>query len=275
MPSSDTELVTQAAAGDQEAFEQLVERYQAPLKSYLYRLLADRQETDDLAQEVWLQVFSELASYDGQSSVRTWLFGIATRLARAHPRVMERWPVDAQDKAWRLTSTDREVVDVVHHTHWESPQARYDMREHIDFCFTCLLKTLPLEQHLVFLLGELYDITEPEAAALLDTSVEEVRRLLEEARRTLEGILQARCSLINPQGSCHQCAEYHSVFNPYQDEQKELDKLELVQAAKTAGGPDLFALRVALVRRIDPLHAAGANLHDVLMQVVRHASGTP
>ena len=233
------------------------------------------EETDDLAQEVWLQVFSELSSYDGQSSVRTWLFGIATRLARAHPRAMERWPVDAQDKAWGLTSTDREVVDVVHHTHWESPQARYEMREHIDFCFTCLLKTLPLEQHLVFLLGELYDITEAEAAGILDTSVDDVRRLLEEARRTLEGILQARCSLINPQGSCHQCAEYHSVFNPYQDERKELDKLELVQAAKTAEGQTSSPCASPWCAASIPYTPPAPTCTMSLMQVVRHASGTP
>jgi RNA polymerase sigma-70 factor (ECF subfamily) len=274
MPSSDTELVTQAAAGDHEAFEQLVVRYQAPLKSYLYRLMADREETDDLAQEVWLRVFNDLGSYAGQSSVRAWLFGIATRVATDQPRVMARWPVDAQDKAWGLTSTDREVVDVVHQTHWESPQARYEMREHIDFCFTCLLKTLPLEQHLAFLLCELYDLTEAEAAEILDASLEVVQRLLDEARRTLEDILQPRCGLINPQGSCHQCAEYNSVFNPYQDERQELGKLELVRAAEAAEGQDLFALRTALVRRVDPLHAAGTNLHEVLMQVVWHASGT-
>jgi RNA polymerase sigma-70 factor, ECF subfamily len=275
MPSSDTELVTQAVAGDHEAFEQLMLRYQAPLKSYLYRLMADREETDDLAQEVWLRVFNDLASYVGQPRVRTWLFGIATHLATDHPRIIARWPVDAQDKTWRLTSSDREVVDVLHQTHWESPQARYEMREHIDFCFTCLLKTLPLEQHLAFLLCELYDLTEAEAAGILDASPEVVQRLVEEARRTLDGLLQPRCGLINPQGTCHQCPEYNSAFNPHQDERQELGKLELLRAAEAGEGQDLFALRTAVVRRIDPLHAAGTNLHDVLMQVMWHASGTP
>jgi RNA polymerase sigma-70 factor, ECF subfamily len=275
MPHSDSELMTLAAAGDHEAFEQLVVRYQAPLKSYLYRLMPDREETDDLAQEVWLRVFNDLGSYTGQLSVRAWLFGITTRVAVNQPRVTARWPVDAQDKAWGLTSTDREVVDVVHHTHWESPQARYEMREHIDFCFTCLLKTLPLEQHLAFLLCELYDLTEAEVAEILDASPEHVRRLIHEARRTLDGLLQPRCSLTNAQGTCRQCPEYNSVFNPHQDERRELGKLELVRAAEAPGEQDLFALRTALVRRIDPLHAAGTNLHDVLMQVVRHASGTP
>src|ERR671925_666119 len=75
---------------------------QAALKSYLYRLTAYREDAEDLAQEVWIGVFTRLGSFEGQSSVRTWLFAIASQVAMDHPRVKARWPVDAQDKAKAL-----------------------------------------------------------------------------------------------------------------------------------------------------------------------------
>jgi RNA polymerase sigma-70 factor (ECF subfamily) len=64
------------------------------------------------------------------------------------------------------------------------------------------------------------------------------------------------------------------LFNPHQAEQQELAKLDLVRAAQHPTAQDLFVLRTALVHSIDPLNAAGTNLHEVLMQIVRQASGS-
>jgi RNA polymerase sigma-70 factor, ECF subfamily len=274
METSDRDLVTQAASGDDDAFSQLVLRYQATIKSYLYRLTACREDTDDLAQEVWIGVFTRLRSFAGQSSVRTWLFAIATRVAMDHPRVKARWPVDAQDKAKALAAADPEVDDILSRTHWESPRARYEMREHVDFCFTCIMKTLALDAHIAFMLGDIYGFTSGDAAEVLGRSPEVVNHLRHQARTTMKGIFEHRCALINPRGHCHLCAELNGFFNPHQSEPQELIKLDLVRAAQDPAPPDLFELRTALVRSIDPLNAAGTNLHEVIMQVVRQASGT-
>jgi RNA polymerase sigma-70 factor, ECF subfamily len=274
MDPSDTELVAQAISGDEDAFAQLVLRYQGVIKSYLYRLTACREDAEDLAQEVWIRVFTQLGSAEEASSVRTGLFATATRVAMEHDRARARWPVDAQDKAGALIAADPEVPEILSRTHWESPHARYEMREHIDFCFTCIMKTLPLEEHLAFMLCEIYDCTDAEAAEVLGRSVGAVNDLADQGRTTMKRIFEQRCGLINPQGPCRQCPELNSLFNPHQAEQQELAKLELVGAAQHATPQDLFVLRTALVRSIDPLNAAGSNLHEVLMRVVRQASGS-
>jgi RNA polymerase sigma-70 factor (ECF subfamily) len=274
METSDRDLVAQAGAGDEDAFSQLVLRHQATIKSYLYRLSACREDADDLAQEAWIDVFTRLRSFKGQSSVRTWLFAIATHLAMDHPRVMARWPVDAQDKAKALAAADPEVDDILSRTHWESPRARYEMREHVDFCFTCIMKTLPLDEHIAFMLCDIYSFTPGEAAEVLGRSPEVVNRSRHHARTTMQRIFEQRCALINPQGWCHLCAELNGFFNPHQSEPQELAKLDLVRAAQDPTPPDLFELRTALVRSLDPLNAAGTNLHEVIMEVVRQASGT-
>jgi RNA polymerase sigma factor (sigma-70 family) len=273
MDTSDNDLVAQAISGDEDAFAELVLRYQGTIRSYLYRLAACREDAEDLAQEVWIRVFTQLGSFEGRSSVRAWLFATATHVAMEHDRVRERWPVEAQDKAKALASADPEIPEILHQTHWESPHARYEMREHVDFCFTCIMKTLPLEEHIAFLLCEIYDCTVAEAAEVLGRPVEAVKDVLDQAHTTMKRIFEQRCSLINQQGVCHQCAELNSLFNPHQAEQQELAKLDLVRAAQHPTPQDLFGLRAAVVRSIDPLHAAGTNLHEVLMQVVRQASG--
>jgi RNA polymerase sigma-70 factor, ECF subfamily len=261
-------------SGDEDAFAQLVLRHQGTIKSYLYRLTACREDAEDLAQEVWIQSFTRLGTFEGRSSVRTWLFAIATHVATEHHRVRARWPVDAQDKAKALAAADPEIPGILRRTHWESPRARYEMREHVDFCFTCIMKTLPLDEHIALMLCDIYAFTAHEAAEVLGRSVEVVAPLLHEARTAMRHIFEQRCSLINQQGGCHQCTELNSLFNPHQAEPQELAKLDLVQAAQEPANQDLFELRTALVHSIDPLNAAGTNLHEVMMRVVRQASGS-
>jgi RNA polymerase sigma-70 factor (ECF subfamily) len=274
MEISDSDLVAQVTSGNEDAFAQLVLRHQGTIKSYLYRLTACREDAEDLAQEVWIQSFTRLGTVEGRSSVRTWLFAIATLVAMEHHRVRARWPVDAQDKAKALAAADPEIPGILRRTHWESPRARYEMREHVDFCFTCIMKTLPLDEHIALMLCDIYAFTAHEAAEVLGRSIEVVTPLLHEARTAMRHIFEQRCSLINQQGGCHQCTELNSLFNPHQAEPQELAKLDLVQAAQEPANQDLFELRTALVHSIDPLNAAGTNLHEVMMRVVRQASGS-
>jgi RNA polymerase sigma-70 factor (ECF subfamily) len=79
--------------------------------------------------------------------------------------------------------------------------------------------------------------------------------------------------LINKQGVCHQCSHINEIFNPKQDQQEELMKLELVKASKKFNRDELFALRTVLVKAIDPLHASGTDLHESIMNCVRTAIG--
>src|SRR5262245_44339247 len=135
MDTSDSQLLAQAVSGDEEAFAQFVFRHQESIKSYLYRLAACREDAEDLTEELWIQICTRLGTFEGASSVRTWLFMIATQVAVRHPRVKARWPLEAQDKAKALAAANPEIPEILRRTHWESPRARYEMREHVDFCF--------------------------------------------------------------------------------------------------------------------------------------------
>jgi hypothetical protein len=83
---------------------------QAKLKSYLFRLTASRQDADDLAQDTYLKAASNLAGFAGKSTLKTWLFTIATNLARDHSKAQCRWREDTQDRCREDTRASPQKV---------------------------------------------------------------------------------------------------------------------------------------------------------------------
>ncbi len=75
--ATDTMLVRQALAGDQEAFEALVSRYQRSLSHLIYRYVGDYHEAQDILQQVWLQLYLSLSTLDPHVHVKSWLFAVA------------------------------------------------------------------------------------------------------------------------------------------------------------------------------------------------------
>lgn len=276
MTTAADELVARAQAGNDSTFQELVTRHQREMSSYFYRMTGSRADADDLSQELWLRVFRKLPEFHQQSSFRTWVFVIATRLAMDHYRARERWPVDAQDRARELAESSPEPANEFLRVQRDSPQGRYEMREHIDFCLTCIMKTLPLDQQVALMLSDIYSFTNAEAAEILGITLSVAKHLLHDARRLLDRVFEHRCALINKQGVCHQCSELNGFFNPSQQHQERLLQLELVQAAERGRRDELLELRTCLARNIDPLHSEGTDLQEAIMSIVRRAvQGTP
>jgi RNA polymerase sigma-70 factor (ECF subfamily) len=83
---SDAEIMLQVKAGDQSAFDYLVQKYRRPMISFLYRMAHNAAAAEDLAQEVFLRVYRSRESYEASAKFTTWLYRIATNLAVNHAR---------------------------------------------------------------------------------------------------------------------------------------------------------------------------------------------
>ena len=83
----DQRLISSLQAGEESAYEQLIERFQAPVYNLAYRLLNDQADASDVAQEVFLKIFRNVGSFRGESSLRTWVYRIAVN--ESHNR--RRW----------------------------------------------------------------------------------------------------------------------------------------------------------------------------------------
>lgn len=267
------EQLNSAISGDVNAFNALFAEFQDQLKSYLYRLLTDRNDVDDLTHDTFIKAFTNISTFKQNASLKTWVFKIATNLAYDHLRKLKRWQPDAQDRAADLAIGSEEIKQVFWRVHDTSPDGVYEMKEHIDYCFTCISKTLPIENQIALILKNIYDFQVKEICLILEKTEGVIKHLLNDARNTMTDIFEHRCALINQNGVCHQCSHINAIFNPKQNQQEELMKLELVKASKKFNRKQLFTLRTLLIKAIDPLHAAGSDFHEEIMKCLRTAIG--
>jgi RNA polymerase sigma-70 factor, ECF subfamily len=267
------EILKNALAGDINSFQILFAGFQNQLKSYLYRLLADRNDVDDLMHDTFIRAFDKISTFNQDSSLKTWIFKIATNLAYDHLRKLERWPANAQDQGAILAIGSEGIQRSFRTVHQTSNAGAYEMKEHIDFCFTCISKTLPIENQVVLILKDIYNFQTSEICLILDKTEGVVKHLLNFSRETLTNVFDKRCALINKNGVCDQCSQLNGIFNPKQDQQEQRMKLELVKASTKFNREELFALRTKLVEAIDPLNSSGADLQDIIMRCTRTAIG--
>jgi RNA polymerase sigma-70 factor (ECF subfamily) len=83
---TDADIMLRVKAGDQSAFEYLVQKYRRPMVSFMYRMARNSAAAEDLAQEVFLRVYRSRENYEASAKFTTWLYRIATNLAVNHAR---------------------------------------------------------------------------------------------------------------------------------------------------------------------------------------------
>ncbi len=230
------------------------------LKSYILRITASVADAEDIVQDTYIKATEKLQTFKGESSLKTWLFAIASNLAKDNLRARKRWVENVTDIAKDAAHSDPQFFREAMLIQATSPQAQFEIREHIAFCFTCIAKSLPLEQQIAILLKEVYEFKVNEITQIIDTTEAMVKYYLHTGRTKLIAIFEGRCALINKQGICHQCSELNGIFNPKQKFQEEAMKIEMARQAGTADKEHLFDLRMKVLQGIDPFTSGAAVL---------------
>jgi RNA polymerase sigma-70 factor (ECF subfamily) len=233
---------------------------QGELKSFLLRVTASAQDAEDIVQETYLKAYAKIDTFRGESSLKTWLFSIASNLARDLLKSKKRWPENVTDICRDAALSNRQFFQEAMHIRQTSPQGNFEIKEHIAFCFTCVSKSLPLEGQLVLLLKEVYAFKVREIAQILQMSEAMVKYHLHVSRSKMIDIFDHRCSLINKQGICYQCTELNGIFNPRQKAQEELVKIEMAREAENRSREALFDLRMKILQELDPFESGAAKL---------------
>jgi RNA polymerase sigma-70 factor, ECF subfamily len=199
MGAVSTDLIELATAGDQDAFRELVEPYRSELHLHCYRILGSIQDAEDALQETLLAAWQGLKGFQRRSSVRTWLYSVATnralnvlRAAKRGPRAELSMPpnVSIPEPTRRIEPVWLEPYpDSLLHADLESPpgpEARYEVKESISLAFVTALQLLPARQRAVLILRDVLGFRATEVAEMLDSTVESVTSALKRARATLE-----------------------------------------------------------------------------------------
>jgi RNA polymerase sigma-70 factor, ECF subfamily len=236
------------------------ETFQRELKSFLLRMTASVQDAEDIVQETYVKAQTKIDTFRGESTLKTWVFSIASNLARDLLKSKKRWPETVTDICREEALGNREFFQEAMQIRETSPQGNFEIKEHIAFCFTCISKSLPLEEHLVLLLKEVYGFKVNEIAQIVQLSEAMVKYYLHVSRGKMIDIFDQRCSLINKQGICHQCTELNGIFNPKQKAQEELVKIEMAREAENKSRDELFQLRMKILQELDPFESGAAKL---------------
>src|SRR5919108_6620536 len=199
------ELLEAARGGDEDAYGRLVETYRSELHAHCYRMLGSVHDAEDALQDAMLRAWRGLPRFEGRSSLRSWLYTIATNtcLNAIEKRPKRVLPVDygpaadphggpgapLVESVWVEPFPD-EVIGV--EDGYAVPEARYEQREAVELAFIAALQNLPPNQRAVLILREVLGFSAEETAASLETTVASVNSALQRARKTVEERLPER-----------------------------------------------------------------------------------
>jgi RNA polymerase sigma-70 factor, ECF subfamily len=188
--------VAAATSGDEAAFASLAERHRRELQVHCYRMLGSLEDSEDAVQETFLRAWRKRSSFEGRSTFRAWLYGIATKacldaLERRGRTVPTRHPAQPlAEIPWLQPYPDR-LLDIVA-PDADEPEAEAIRRETIELAFIAAIQLLPPRQRAILIARDVLGWSAAESAALLDVSTVAANSALQRARATLRKHLPRR-----------------------------------------------------------------------------------
>ena len=193
---SDTAL-DQDPAGDEAAFAELLARHRRELHLHCYRMLGSVTDADDLVQETIIAAWRGRADFTGRSSLRVWLYRIATnrclnaiRDAKRRPPLAPVPPFEPPEPSgWARVTWLQPYPDawLSRMPGWPAgPAEQYEAREIIELAFIAALQRLPPRQTAAVVLCDALEYSQGEAAVILSTTAVRVKGLLQRARASLD-----------------------------------------------------------------------------------------
>jgi RNA polymerase sigma-70 factor (ECF subfamily) len=179
----DAALMLRVKRGDRAAFAGLVEKYQQPVMNFVFRTLRDETEAEDLAQNVFLQVYKSRDRYERTAKFSTWLFTIARNLCLNELRRRSRHPAESleekhsehDDHPSRQYEDKKNILPTDHVLHGELAQKIEEA-----------LAELPENQRTAILLCRQDELSYEEIAEVLDCSLSATKSLIHRGRETLK-----------------------------------------------------------------------------------------
>ena len=184
---TDSEVVAAHLAGDALAFEQLVTRYQRRLLNFVFRTIGDRERGEDLIQEVFIRVHRHLERFDQSKKFSTWIYTIASNLAKNELRNRSRNPLvlfQTIKKNWEADHRPLQFED-----HRNRPDDLYRKR-HLRDLVEWTVNQLPEHHKVVFVLRELEGKTYEQIADITQCNLGTVKSRLNRARNRFAQVIE-------------------------------------------------------------------------------------
>jgi RNA polymerase sigma-70 factor, ECF subfamily len=175
---------------DESAFTVLVERHRRELQVHCYRMLGSFEESEDLVQETFLRAWRKRETYEARSTIRAWLYRIATNACLDTLSKRSRHAPSPGEVPWLEPYPDRLLDEAAASD--DDPEAVVVARETIELAFVIAIQHLPPRQRAVLILRDVLGWPANDTASLLDVSVAAANSALQRARATLKQQLPER-----------------------------------------------------------------------------------
>jgi RNA polymerase sigma-70 factor (ECF subfamily) len=195
---SEAELLSAARNDDREAFGRLVEPYRRELHAHCYRMLGSHADAEDALQEALLRAWRGLPRFEQRSSLRSWLYRIATNaclraIERRPKRILPNDYAPAADPHDGLANPVNEPVWLEPYPDANlglegpaGPDARYEQREAVELAFIAALQHLPARQRAVLILRDVLGFSARETAEVLETTPVSIDSALQRAHKSVD-----------------------------------------------------------------------------------------
>jgi RNA polymerase sigma-70 factor (ECF subfamily) len=233
------------------------------MRSFALRMLAHPEDAEDAVQDALVKAHAARDGFRGQSTVATWLFSILTRVCIDRLRARRRYLWNAQD----ITRTSDEVDHSLVGVELRREDARFEAREHIAFCFSCVGRTLPPEEAAAVMLKEVFGHSNRESADIAGVSESVHRHRLAAGRRAMTDVFDNLCGLVAKTGVCHQCKGLREHAPP--------DKRGRELPVLSSDADEAWSQRVEIARDADMRSGSSAGLHRVMFRAVQQVGEAP
>jgi RNA polymerase sigma factor (sigma-70 family) len=203
--------------------QQLIKDLGPKISSLSHRMILNRDVAKEAAQEVWYEVIKSLDSFEGRSSISTWVYTIARRTILNYAQ---------KERSFSKTEFDH---------HFNKSEIPYDgdengrpdwVKEKCDYCLTAFCHCLSSESRLTFLFKDLAALSYEEISKIMEMSEVNVRKISSRSKSKVENFMNENCFLYNPDGNC-KCRIKKEILKI--DLQKEYEKCR-----KIVGLADFF-----------------------------------
>jgi RNA polymerase sigma-70 factor, ECF subfamily len=183
---ADNDVVRAFLGGDERAFGELVRRYDSRLLNFVYRTIGDRERAQDLVQETFVRVYRHIERFDVSKKFSTWIYTIASNLAKNELRNRSRNPLVLFQTIKKNWDADHRPLE------WEDHQYKPDdlfRKRHLKEKVDEAVKQLPEHHRIVFVLRELEGKTYEEIAEITGCNLGTVKSRLNRARNNFAQII--------------------------------------------------------------------------------------
>ncbi len=180
----DEELVKRINAGEMELFEEIIARYETKVFGVIYYMMRNKNEVEDIAQEVFIKVFKNLRKFKGDSSLYTWIYKITVNLCL--DELKKRKKVVYLDEKVEVNDSELEIQLSSN----EKDQAKLYEEKELKECMQKCIRELPEKQRIMLILRDIQGLPYEEISRITGIKLGTVKSQINRARLKLKDLIE-------------------------------------------------------------------------------------